>query len=280
MRTADTDPHADCWASWMDALAVRSADQRNTNAAVHAARCAGGAARALLRARSLTNSAAWELQHPPTSMPSTTSRQRRPETSAGYVRALARSATRKAAPAVRPLSRRSMPAAVKGRHQTASCTPPHKGRPFAMTSIASLLADRDSIEITHPAYSGRRPLKCATTTACRRVSATERGCLEHKTRRMSAQDAQYAALRPDSAERKPKPAKLERYESFAADCLTANCKPRPLDQLGASSQKAGVRVHASTWSPDGSNSRRQRWPSWPQLPGPKGRCKQFVGAAW
>ena len=120
------------------AAKARSADQRNTKAAVHAARWAGRAARALLRARSLTNSAAWGLQRPPTSMPSTTNRQRRPEASSGYARALARSATRKAAPAVRPLSRRGMPAAVRGDTRvvsTASCTPPHKGRPLAMTSM-------------------------------------------------------------------------------------------------------------------------------------------------
>ena len=120
------------------AAKARSADQRNTKAAVHAARWAGRAARALLRARSLTNSAAWGLQRPPTSMPSTTNRQRRPEASSGYARALARSATRKAAPAARPLSRRGMPAAVRGDTRvvsTASCTPPHKGRPLAMTSM-------------------------------------------------------------------------------------------------------------------------------------------------
>ena len=40
------------------AAKARSADQRNTNAAVPTARCAGGAALALLWARSLTNSAA------------------------------------------------------------------------------------------------------------------------------------------------------------------------------------------------------------------------------
>ena len=69
------------------AAKARSAEQRNTKAAVQAARCAGGAPRALLRASSLTNSAAWGLQRPPTSRPSTTSRQRRPHAISGYVRA-------------------------------------------------------------------------------------------------------------------------------------------------------------------------------------------------
>ena len=60
------------------------------------------------------------FQRPPTSMPSTTSRQRCPEASPGYVRAVARSSTRKAAPAVRPLSRRRRPiqaSCSEGRHQ-------------------------------------------------------------------------------------------------------------------------------------------------------------------
>ena len=56
-------------------------------------------------------------------------RQRRPEASSGYVRGLARSATRKAAPAVRPLSRHGVPAAEMGDTSvvsTASCTPPQR----------------------------------------------------------------------------------------------------------------------------------------------------------
>ena len=81
------------------------------------------------------------FQRPPTSMPSTTSRQRCPEASPGYVRAVARSSTRKAAPAVRPLSRRRRPiqaSCSEGRHQCGVNGKLHTApqrQPFAMTSM-------------------------------------------------------------------------------------------------------------------------------------------------
>ena len=139
---------------------------------MHAARCAGGAARALLRASSLTNSAAWGLQRPPTSRPSTTSRQRRPHASSGYVRALARSARRRAAPAVRPLSRRGMPAAVRG-----------MGRPFAMTSMrlsswrtGTTLRSRTKTCVATVAPASRHTLAAARSSGLPRERNTrERG---------------------------------------------------------------------------------------------------------
>ena len=100
------------------AAKASSAGHRRASADVTAARVATGAARARDRASSLTNSAA-----------------------CGDHRALARSANRKDAPAVMPLSRRGIPAAVRGKTRvvsTASCKPPHKGRPLAMTSMRLL----------------------------------------------------------------------------------------------------------------------------------------------
>ena len=150
---------------------------------MHVARCAGGAARALLRASSLTNSAAWGLQRPPTSGSSTTSRQRRPHVSSGYVRALARSARRRAAPAVRPLSRRGMPAAVRGDTSvvsTASCIPPRKGKPFAMSSMrlpsATTLRSRTKTCIATVAPASRHTLAAARSSGPPRERNTpERG---------------------------------------------------------------------------------------------------------
>jgi len=60
-----------------------STDQRKANADAVAARVATGAARARLRASSLTNSTALGEHRPPTSMPRTTNRHRLPCASSG-----------------------------------------------------------------------------------------------------------------------------------------------------------------------------------------------------
>ena len=101
-----------------------TADQRSARAEVQAAREGAGTARA--RQRTSTKVDASELHRPPTSMPRTVRWHRREAASSGYARSLARRATWRAAPAVRPRMRRGAPADVSGATSvvsTATCAP-------------------------------------------------------------------------------------------------------------------------------------------------------------
>ena len=151
-----------------------------------AAREGGGADRALHLASRRTKVAASVLQRPPSSSATTVSRQRPDPHNSGYVRSLARRAVKSAAPAVAPATLRGSTAAVRGDTSvvsTASCAPPHSGRPLAMTSMrlsscrmGSTLRSRTSTLRATAAPASRHILAAARSRGPPRARRTpERG---------------------------------------------------------------------------------------------------------
>ena len=103
------------------------------------------------------------------------------------VKASARSATRKAAPAVMPLSRRGMPAAVRGGTRvvsTESCTPPRRDAAPQRQAVSSdfnaplVLPGGDNIEVTHQDMSGNSCSLHTSAAARWRVPPCERNTPE------------------------------------------------------------------------------------------------------
>ena len=154
------------------AAKLKAADQRRTHAATHALRSKGDAERARQRARSRMNSAASGLHRPPSSRARTTRRQRGARRSSGYVRSLARRAYRRAAPRNLRAWERGRPRLSRGDTRvvsTASWTPPHNGKPLAMTSRR-----RSSWRSTTTLKSRRRTLVATVAPASRQTLAAAR----------------------------------------------------------------------------------------------------------
>lgn len=122
-----------CWAAW-----VRIADQRERREASTALRRMLGTALAFVWAKRRRKVVASGLHRPPVSRARTTSLHRLERRSSGYVRSLDLRASWSAAPAYWPARLRGWLDEVKGDTKvvsTASCAPPHKGSPLAITSI-------------------------------------------------------------------------------------------------------------------------------------------------
>ena len=122
-----------CWAA-----CVRMADQRERREASTALRRMLGTALALVWAKRRRKVVASGLHRPLVSRARTTSLHRLERRSSGYVRSLDLRASWSAAPAYWPARLLGWLDEVKGDTKvvsTASCAPPHSGRPLAMTSI-------------------------------------------------------------------------------------------------------------------------------------------------
>ena len=117
---------------------VNVADHRAVRAAATLCWRMVAACLALARARLLMKAAASSLHLPPTSIASTTKRQRWLWRRSGYVLSLLLRASCRAAPANLPARRLGWPSRVRGETRvvsTASWAPFQSGRPLAMTSI-------------------------------------------------------------------------------------------------------------------------------------------------
>ena len=126
-----------------------------------------GTSRALATASLRRNAAASAPNRPPTSMPTTTSLQRRATASSGYVsRRLRLAAAATALPAVRSAPGRGAPSCVNGDTKVVST---HNGKPLAMTSRR-----RSSWRSTTTLRSRRRTLVATVAPASRQTLAAAR----------------------------------------------------------------------------------------------------------